>query len=141
MTETTARQFIISFIIFSAIITGVFTLIAGSLNDDSSTRYAKYNTSLNRFDDLVGTTNEIEGVVNAEGKQAEDNILNSLVKRTLGVFPLIWNSYATFTSVISDLSEGAIGIPIPGWFTSFIISVVVIVIAFALMSAWFQWRI
>jgi hypothetical protein len=139
--ETTARQFIISTLIFGAVVAAIFSLMSLGMPDDN-TQYGISNTTLNKFETLKTNSNSIkEPLINPEPASGPEGILSGLIDVSWGSLKAIWGSFSTMTSLLNDLASGALGISLPSWFTGMIISILGIVIAFAMMAAWFKWYI
>jgi len=140
--ETTARQFLFSILIFGALIAGAFSLIASFLPTETHGNFTEFNQTYNKFDEIKtessATAKQIE-----EGEPAKGiaGILNGLIDASWGSLKLIFNSFGTLSTIISDISAGTLGFNIPVWFSGLLITIVFITIAFALMAAWFKWHI
>lgn len=140
MAETTARQFIFSALIFGAIITGCFILIANSLPDSAQkSELEKYNTTLNKFADLQEQSEKVnDKIESGEPRSGALGMINGLIESSWGSLRLIFGSVSTFSSILSSLSN-QLGVPV--WFTGLLISIITTTVAFALMAAWFKWHI
>lgn len=141
MVETTARQVVQSILILGAILTGCFTLIGFSLQSEN-VNYGVSNKSLNKFTAIKADADKIkENFPDAQPSSGVLGILNGLIEVSWGAIKAVWDSYSTVTSLINDLTEGALGFDLPSWFSGLILSIIGVTIAFALMAAWFKWHI
>lgn len=141
MVETTARVLIIASLTLMAIIAGGFAVMAPFV-DTEATPYTQYNNTLNKFDDINSRALQLRDPIDdPPPKSGALGILDSLIEGTLGVFRQMWDTLDALTSFISDVNEGALGFPIPQWLTGWMIAVITAGLAFALMAAWFKWRI
>ena len=142
MAEITAGQFIIATIIFGAIIAGAFSLISMAIPDTDNARFKEYNATFNKFNTIKSNAEETANQIE-DGKPISGvlGILNGLIESSWGSLKLIWNSVSTMNTIISETASGGMGIPIPTWLTGMIITIILVTIAFAMMAAWFKWRI
>lgn len=140
MADITARQFIISALIFFGIIAGGFALISQGLpNNGEMGGDVGYNATLNKFHDIEKNTNEMKSIMeNAKLQNDPLGILNGLTKTVWGSIVIIWTSLSTLTTVFNSLST-LFGIP--SWFLAIGITIITITIIYAIMSAVFRWRI
>jgi len=141
--ETTAREFLFASLIFGAVIAGAFTLIAIALPQTDTGNFSAYNDTYNKFTNLRTDAEASTAVVkDAAPVNGPLGILNGLIEASWGSLTLVWNSFTTLTSVIDDTSTGGLRVfNLPIWFTGLIITMILVTITFAIMAAWFQWRI
>ena len=140
MAETTARQLLISALIFTALLTGSFIWIGNFTNTDTdASAFAGYNTSYSKFTEVKNQSDTIQNVIQGASPQSGDlGILEGLISASWGSLKLIWTSLGTMGTILSDISD-SFGVPV--WFTGMIIAIIGITITFALIAAWFKWYI
>lgn len=135
--QTTARQIIFTGLVFAAIITGTFTMIANSVPEHSD-KLATYNSTLNKFNTLKDNADEVtDKMKDGDAKVGPLGILNGLLEVSTGAIGQLWNSFTTLTQVILSLPNQ---FGIPQWFTGLIVSIIGVTLAFAIMSAIFKWQ-
>lgn len=138
--ETTTRQFIIGMIVFSALVTGCFTLISLSIppNIDSD-KFSQANETLNKFSEINSNANDITDTIKTTPSSSGPlGIINDLVEITITGLKSVWTSFSTFKIIVSSFAAG-VGLPIPAWFSLMLIAIVGIIIAFSLAAAYFKW--
>jgi len=139
MAETTARQILIASLIFGAIITGGFIWISGAMPTDPGNDFREYNNTFNKFQTLKYESEQIQSSIeDAKPTSGLLGILNGLIESSWGALRLVWTSVSTMSTIFSNLSS-MLGVPV--WLTSLFIGLIGIVLAFALMAAWFKWHI
>ena len=137
MANTTARQIIFVILIFSAIITGGFSLIAISapttnINDDFN---LKYNSTLNKFNEIQTKTDTITSAMRSNSNYGT---IEKITTAGWGILTLIWSGLDTFSTVIYEIPY-ALGLAIPGWFFALILAFLFITVVFAFLAAIFHW--
>jgi len=138
MAETTARQLIISALIFTALVTGCFVFISAYLPEDND-NFQEYNTTFDKFSDIDANRQQIqEKMEDAEPSSGILGILNGLISASWGAIKLIWSSVTTMGTILGDLSS-QFGVPV--WFTGLLIAIIGVTVAFAVMAAIFKWHI
>ena len=139
MENTTARQIIFLVLIFSAIITGGFSLIALSVptTDISSDFQVKYNTTLNKFSDIQDKTDTISDTMR---DNSDYGTIEKITTAGWGIMTLIWDSLDTFSIVLSEIPI-SLGLAIPGWFIALLLAFIFITVVFAFLAAIFHWFI
>lgn len=132
--NTTARQVIFTVLIFSAIVSGGFSIIAMSIptTDINSDFNTKYNTTINKFQDIQ--THEQNMIDAARDK----GLIGNLVNGGWGVLTLTWDSLDTFSTLAQEIPI-ALGLPIPFWFFALISGFLFITVVFAFLAAIFHW--
>lgn len=138
--QTTVRELLIAIIIFTAVISGIFTIIALSAPTQSFGNDAQFNTTFNKFAEVKSNADSISDTVRTEkGKPAGlFGILNDLLELAWGAIKQIWTSIDILTTILQDVSD-TFGVPL--WVTQALSAIVLIGIIFALMAAWFRWLI
>jgi hypothetical protein len=137
---TTARQFIISALIFSAIIAGGFTLISLSIPAGAG-NYTDYNRSFNKFATIRDNANSVsDSIEDATPSEGEEGILTGLYETSFGAIKQIWTSMTTMKTILSDLSTGGTPLPLPAWFTALLASIITVTVAFAIIASWRKWH-
>ena len=138
---TTARQFVVAALVFSALLAGVFSMIAVSIPSNSC-NFTDFNRSMNKFSEIKDETSKIANKTK-ESTPAEgvEGIVSGLWSSSFGAVRQIWNSYGTMEAVITDVGEGSGAFKMPGWFTGLLITIIFITIGFALIASWRKWHI
>ena len=138
MENTTARQIIFLVLIFSAVITGGFSLIALSIpTEEISDSFDNYNDTLNKFTDIQTKTDLLSETMRGN---SDYGTIESITTAGWGIMTLIWGGLDTFSTVITELPS-ALGLAIPGWFIVLLLSFVFITVVFAFLAAIFHWFI
>jgi len=139
MTQTTAREIVIGALIFTALLTGLFTMIGSSI-PNSSGDFESYNKSMNKFADIKSNTETIsESTEEAEPDEGPEGILSGLYTKSFGALRNAWNVVGVLGSIIDDFSEGSTPLKIPLWFTALLGAIITTTLAFALISSWRKW--
>ena len=137
---TTVRQFLISSLIFTAVIAGAFAIISATLPSDVG-EFSDYNRSFNKFseikDNAESMSNTIEDAKPAEGVEG---ILTGLYEVSFGAVKQIWNSITTMKAIIGDFSSGGLPFRVPTWLTSLFILIITTVVIFAIIASWRKWH-
>ena len=141
-TETTGRQILIGILIFGAIIAGSFSLISLAIpsTDDS---FTTYNDTYNQFADMNTKSKAVAAQIEtstAKGGGITD-FIDVLVSSSWGSLTLMWDSVTAFGSVVSNSETGLGVISPPYWFIGSIITIISVILAFAIMAAIFKWHI
>lgn len=137
---TTARQFIIASLIFTAVLTGGFTLIAMSIPEGAG-NYSDYNRSFNKFAVIRDNANTMtSSIENAEPAEGVEGILTGLYEVSFGAIKQIWTSMTTMKTILSDLSTGGTPFALPTWFTGLLASIIAVTVAFAIIASWRKWN-
>jgi hypothetical protein len=138
--QTTVRELLIAVIMFTALISGIFTLIAYSTPTQTFAGDEQYNTTFNKFNSVRDNANAMSNTIrNPENKQNSIlGVLDDLLKLAVGVTSQIWTSIDILTTILQDLSD-TFGIPL--WATQSLTAILLIGVIFALMAAWFRWLI
>lgn len=141
MVETTARQFVISSLIFTGLIAGLFALIGMSVPEGSGD-FGDYNRTYNKFKDIAENANEISGKMeDAEPKTGIEGILNGMWDASFGAVKLIWTGASTTTTIITDTSRGGTPYKLPSWLTIMFTSIILVTIGFAIIASIRKWHI
>lgn len=138
MAETTARQLVISALIFTALISGSFIWISNFASTDSD--FQEYNVTFQKFNNIKTQSDAMQKIMSEDAEPSSGvlGILNGLIESSWGAISLIWDSIATMGTLLSDLTD-TFGIPV--WFSGLLIAIIGISIAFAIMAAIFKWHI
>ena len=105
--------------------------------------FSDYDATYNKFETLrENTAQTTDAIEDASPDQGVLGVLNGLISASWGAVKNVYISFGTFTGIIEDTSTGGLRVfNLPTWFTGLLISMIAVTIAFALMAAWFQWRI
>jgi len=126
-------KMIISLLLFGAIITGTFTLLANFKSDADNSEYAQYNRTLNKLDTIKSNSDSLrDSVRNSNPDEGVLGFLNGLIKTGWSALTQIWTSFTTLQTLLTDLPYLS-AFPIPSWFTGALIGIVSIIIAFAIV--------
>lgn len=141
MTQT-ARTVVMSGLVLTMVMTGIFILIAQAVPSGSG-GLENYNTTITKLNTIKNESKDIQSSIEAPPeKKTGIQILDSLIQGTIGAAQQMWNTVSALTSFFGELGEGALGpIKIPSWVTYLITSIIGLTLAYALMSAWFKWKI
>lgn len=141
MADTTARQYMVGFLLLTVLLSACLFLIAPAATN--STDLVHFNNTYNRLNSTQQNLDSIAGKAqpNPDDDYGILGVVNGLIEKTIGVFKFVWDSFAIFNDVLTDLEDGALPFKLPSWFTLLIYGLLVIIISFAVMSAWFKWRI
>lgn len=141
MAEQTARTVVISGILLLSVMTGIFVLISMSIPPGTDT--GNYNSTLTKLANIETQTNQIQSDIQSPPKKIIGNaVIDGLIQGTIGAASQMWSTVSALKSFFDELGEGALGpIDIPGWVIMLITSIIGLTLAYALMSAWFKWRI
>lgn len=139
--ETTARQFIIASLIFTAIITGMFTLIGQSVPTTSG-NFTDYNRSYNKFVTIKSNAESISDRMETAqpSKEGDEGVLSGLWDISFGAVQQVWTSLTTMKAVIYDLNRGGSPFGMPNWFTGLLVIIISITIAFAIIASIRKWN-
>ena len=138
---TTVRQFMISTLIFTAIVTGAFTMIAANL-PDSGGNFSDYNGSFNKFDEIKSQSETMSDTMeNADPSSGTEGILTGLWDISFGAVKQVWNSISIIAELIKGLSRGGTPLDLPTWVTNLWISIILITITFAIIASIRKWYI
>lgn len=140
--QTSVRTFVIAALIFAAILTGAMSMISRSVPDEQSRAdFGRYESIYDRFDDLNSNTTAIKDKMkDAEPKEGLEGIITGAWDATWGAINLVWSSVTITGAVIGDLSSGT-SLGLPSWFTSLIIGIIGITVAFAIIASIRKWYI
>ena len=141
---STARQYLIMVLIFSACLVAGFTLLGDSLPTLGSADYSTYNTTYyNKFSEFKNNSDTITNAIKSSNPQeGAFGVLNGFIKSSWAAIRGTYTSFSLLTDLVGEMSSGALGIPTPPtWFTGLLITLIGIGITFALIGAWFQWHI
>lgn len=138
-TPTSARQIVVASLIFVAIITGFFTMISAVIPSDAG-NFTNYNNSFNKFGEMREEMDDIaDKTQNAKPEEGEEGILTGLYEASFGAVKKSWDSISILTTIISDLTKGALPFNMPTWFTALLITIISVTLAFALIASWRKW--
>ena len=138
---TTARQFVIAALIFTAVITGLFALISLSVPTTSGD-FNTYNRSFSKFVEIRDNTDDMAGdTETAEPAEGIEGILSGLYSASFGIVKQIWTSVTTMKAIIGDMSEGGMTLGMPTWFTGLMVAIIGITVALALIASWRKWYV
>lgn len=134
------KNYIIGIIIFTIFITGGIHLISTFAEEDDTflddEKYTQFNSTFNKRTELHTSIDNLEGtVVNADTDFGVFGVLNSLISTAWNSLKLIGSSFSFMTTIIGGIYT-FFGIPI--WVGSLILSIITIVIIFAIWEAIFQ---
>ena len=140
--ETTAGNIILATLIGTAIITGCFFILAPFV-PVNEIQYAELNHTYAKFNEMNAKTQDITNVIQ-KVKPADDplskllGIANSFLNLCYGAITQIWGSITILTNIILD--SGSNFLHLPTWLTGLLITSLLVMIAFAIMAAYFRWR-
>ena len=141
MAQTTAGQILISFIIFTALITGMFTMISGAIPDNAG-NFSDYNRTFNKFAEIESNTDTIANKMETDRPTSGvEGIVTGLWETSFGAIQVMWTSITTVTTLIGELSTGGLPLPIPTWFTGMLISIILAAISFAIIASIRKWQV
>lgn len=139
MAQTTVRQVVIGALIMTALLSGAFMMIGQSLPDNPG-NYSDYNRTYNKFNSIKNNADAINTQTEtAKPDEGPEGILSGLYSSSFGALQNVWTSIDTLKTVISDTSNGGLGIAIPNWFTALLAIIITTTIAFAMISSWRKW--
>ena len=137
---TTVRQLLISALIFTAIIAGSFAMIAQNLPADVG-NFTDYNRSYNKFEEIRSNADDIGGrIEDPEAKEGVEGLLSGMITVGYETMVQVWTSVSTMKAIMGDLSKGGTPLALPTWFTGLLIGIILIVVAFAIVSTWMKWN-
>lgn len=124
-------QFLIAFVVFS-----FFVVMAVFLIQDINTNYDDVNLPTDQFNETFNTIDEMysisQGVKNdtIDADISDDESWQSMAKGSYSAIRLVRGTFGLFGDIIQEVSKS---IGIPAWVVTFAITVVTIMVIFALI--------
>jgi len=139
MAQTTSRDIIIGALVFTALITGIFTMVSYSVPSGTDD-FDSYNRTFNKFNEIKTQTDEVvQATEGAEPDEGAEGILSGLYSSSFGALRNAWDVLDVLDDFINDLNEGGLPFNIPGWFVLLISGIIFTTLTFALISSWRKW--
>lgn len=134
--------YILGIIFFMGIILAGFGMMGEFRQSDatfmSDNKTSAFNSTFNRYDELTASVTTIQGSVSTGGTSwGVFGVLNALIGSAWNALLLLFNSFGFMTAVFGGLTLFGI----PGWVGALLGLVVIVIIAFAIMSAIFRQEI
>lgn len=141
MSDTTGRKIAYATLVFTALMIGIISMMAGFAPTDSQD-FQDFNASFTKFEEIRATqaeaTDKVDDATPDSTEGSDLGILEGLLKGVWGALEVGWDSVTTMTTMLEDLSNV---LDVPLWFTNLLIALIGITMAFVIMSAIFKWRI
>ena len=112
------------------------------LSDDQVVKYSTFNRSVSKFDRLQNDVNELKTRSNSSGTTWFDidnlGVLGSLVKSSWNALTFMWSGPALLSDMLIGEDNVFTLLGLPKWIGSVIVSLVVVMFAFAIFTVIFQ---
>lgn len=133
-------QYIAGILIFVLFISGGVFMIGSFMDNDptivDSSKYQQFNGTFNKLDDVTNTVDNLQdNIENADTDFGIFGVLNSLISTAWNTLKLLFSSLGFMNAVFGGLYS-FLGIPF--WVGNIIISLVTVMICFAIFGAIFQ---
>lgn len=135
---TTLGNILIGIVMFSALFMGMFAIYGDMINwypdyynETAQTYYGDVYQQINASFDLASETSDKL----RNQTSTEVTALDSAVLGATSVFRLLWNSYNFVNGMIQNVAKE---LGIPGWIVKTFMTIFLIVIAFAIIDAYFR---
>jgi hypothetical protein len=141
---STVRQFVIAALVCSALLTGAFSLIAMSIPPTQRGNYTQYNNTFNKFEEMRLNAENISGrMENAQPTKAtgDESLLAGMWDATFGTVKQVWTSITTVNAMITDLGRGGSPINMPQWFTGLLITIIGVIVTYAIIASIRKWHV
>lgn len=133
--EAKPRNWLIGLLIFGLVIAGVMAMLSQvgtDLNGDTST----FNNTFNKLNEIRNSTDSIDDEISS----SRDSVgvlgfLNAMIGSSWVTMKMLFTSF-TFINDIFYATQGLFGVPV--WVTSTIVSIITIIIVFAVLRAILQ---
>ena len=140
MGKFTPRNYVVGIIIFTFFIVGGVAMIMDITKDNPSLRdaekFGKFNSTFNKYNNITGYGDDLRGSIeDSDSSNNEWGVAGSLLLGAWNTLKLMFGSLSFMTSVFGGLYDV---FSIPRWVGSLLITLVTIMIAFAIFSAIFQ---
>jgi hypothetical protein len=134
-------------VLFVSIITlGGLAFVGGLENKHSVNLNETYfNKTESRMDDVINVSGEIrDKVTNLTLSEGESTLLipYRLIQVGWNVIRISWSTMILIPTMFAEgfTSLGDLGLPIPDWLVGIVFAVVIIIIVFILVYAFFRWK-
>jgi len=134
------KKYIIGIILFVIIIVGGVSMLSELNKSDptftDSEDFTQFNKSFDKLNDVTAATDSLEsGIEEAKPDLGFFGVLNALISSVWNTVKLTFNSLNFMNSVFN---AGSTVFGLPTWIGSLIISIVTVIIAFAIYKAIFK---
>ena len=140
MAEILPRHYIIGILIFTFIIVGGVSIL-GIFNDFDPTyaadeKFTQFNTSFNKINDVTTEVDDLESSISdVDPAFGLFGVLNALISSAWQTLRLLFTSLGFMDGAYNGM---AYIFGIPSWIPGIIISIITVIISFAIFSAIFQ---
>ena len=138
MVDILPKDIVLSTLIFSLFIIGGVSLIYSATMKDSNfidaARFATFNKSMNQLG--LTDTASMKSDIESTGSGKDDDMVTIMYKKGTSVLSRMLGSLTFFTTILSG-SYKVFGYIIPSWLPGIILSIITVIIIFAILSAWF----
>lgn len=133
-------QYIVGIIFFTLFLVGGISILASFRDVDDTfiddDKFTQFNNTFNKYDTVRDKASDLQSsVVNADTDFGAFGVLNSLISSAWNTLKLIFTSFGFMTTVFGGLYSF---FGIPSWIGNLIISLVSVVLVFAIFGAIFQ---
>lgn len=132
--------YIIGILIFTMFIYGGISMISEFASVDSSfidaNKFSKFNNTFNKYNDVVSETDNLESsITNSDSDFGVFGVLNGLINTAWNTMVTIFSSFSFMDSAFNGLTEF---LGVPTWTIGLILSIITIILIFAIIGAIFQ---